>query len=442
MRVLFVHQNFPGQYKHLAPALANRVDTEVVALAINKQPPLPSMDTVYYAPKRGTSQSSHPWVADLETKVIRGEAAAKAAVTLKDKGFSPDVICAHPGWGEALFLKDVWPEARLLAFMEFYYQTEGADFGFDAEFADRSLANRCRLRMKNANHLLNLMACDWGVCPTHFQKQTVPPEFMSKISVVHDGIDTELVRPDPTATITLHKAGVTLSKSDEVITFVNRNLEPYRGFHVFMRALPEIQRRRPNAWVLIVGGDEVSYGAQPPADKTYRQLLMAEVGEQLNMERIRFVGRIPYADFLKVLNVSSVHVYLTYPFVLSWSMMEAMASEGLVVGSATPPVEEVIRHGENGFLVDFFDGEAISDAIDRVFDHPDRFKIIRERARQTIVERYDLNRICLPKHLALVEAMAAGQIPKKEITTPGRATEALQRAVSAKRQRSRKRRHH
>jgi glycosyltransferase involved in cell wall biosynthesis len=435
MRVLFVHQNFPGQYKHLAPALAARRDCEVVALAINQQPVPAGVKVVRYEPKRSSSQSVHPWVSDIETKVIRGEAAAETAAILDQKGFRPDVICAHPGWGESLFLKDVWPDARVLSFIEFYYNVEGSDFGFDKEFTDLSLASRCRLRMKNANQLLTLMASDWAVSPTEFQRQTVPPLFQSRMSVIHDGVDTAVVRPNPEETLKLEKAGVTLSRADEVITFINRNLEPYRGFHVFMRALPEIQKRRPNAWVLILGGDDVSYGAQPPKGQTYRQILLNEVGAKLDMSRIRFLGRVPYSSFLKLLQVSSAHVYLTYPFVLSWSMLEAMAAECLVIGSATAPVQEVIADGENGLLVDFFSPEAIADAIDRVLDDPDRMQPLRTRARQTVIERYDLKTVCLPRHLALVDAVAEGRLPPEGLEAPISSTAAaMRRALQAKRE--------
>lgn len=438
MRVLFIHQNFPGQYKHLAPTLAARGGNEVLALTLasNKQPTLPGVKTVYYEPKRGTTKEIHPWISDLETKVIRGEAVAKTAAELKAGGFTPDVVCAHNGWGEALFLKDVWPDAPLLSFIEFFYRAHGADFGFDPEFATGGLAAQCRLTMKNANHLLNLTASDWGVCPTEFQKSTVPALFHDKISVIHDGIDTAIARPDPQASITLKRAGVVLGRADEVITFVNRNMEPYRGFHIFMRALPEIQRRRPRAVVLIVGGDEVSYGAVLPNGQTYRKKLLAEVGDRLDMDRIRFVGRIPYDDFLKVLQISSVHVYLTYPFVLSWSMLEAMACECLVIGSATPPVQEVIEDGDNGLLVDFFSSAGIADAIDRVLDHPDRMQALRRKARQTIIERYDLHTLCLPRHLALVDAVATGHLPEVGAKASGAATTAaMRRALAAKRAR-------
>jgi glycosyltransferase involved in cell wall biosynthesis len=249
------------------------------------------------------------------------------------------------------------------------------------------------------------------VSPTHWQSSTVPERYRDQVTVIHDGIDTERARPDPRAEVRLAKSGLTLRPEDEVITFVNRNMEPYRGFHIFMRALPEIQRRRPKAIVLIVGGDEISYGRHLPNGETWRQRMLAEVGAALDMRRVRFVGRIPYDDFVTMLQVSAAHVYLTYPFVLSWSMLEAMAAGCLVIGSATPPVEEVIRDADNGLLVDFFSPEAVAEAVDRVLSHPDRMADVRRRARATIVEHYDLRTVCLPRHVALVDAVAGGRLP-------------------------------
>jgi glycosyltransferase involved in cell wall biosynthesis len=436
MRILFIHQNFPGQYKHLAPALAANPENEVLALAMNKSPAMPGVKVIHYQAKRGSSKSIHPWVADMETKVIRGEAALNAASKLKEQGFTPDIICAHPGWGEALFVKDVWPSAKLLSFIEFYYIADGGDYNFDPEFSDPSITGRCRLRMKNANHLLSLDACDWGLSPTQWQMQTVPKRFHEKMSVIHDGVDTQLVRPNPNATISLQQKGLTLKPGDEVITFVNRNMEPYRGFHIFMRALPEIQRRRPNAMTIIVGGDEVSYGKALEDGQTYRSMMLKEVGAQLDMERVRFVGRVPYDDFLRMLQVSAAHVYLTYPFVLSWSMLEAMAAGCALVGSATQPVEEVIQDGVNGLLVDFFSPTEIADAIDRVLDAPDRMQAMREAARQTVVERYDLKSVCLPRHIELVYSIAKGKKPQAD-PAAAVATANLRQALAAKTRRQR-----
>ena len=410
MRVLFVHQNFPGQYLHLAPALAARGD-EVVALSIEAQKPLPGVRVFRYRPRRGSSTDIHAWVADVETKVIRGEAAARAALELRANGFAPDVICAHPGWGEALFLKDVFPKTRMLSFVEFWYRAEGADFGFDPEFAEDDVAARCRLRMKNANSLLNLDAADWCVTPTEWQRSTVPANWRDRLTVIHDGIDTECVKPDAKAVARLAKSGLALKPGDEVVTFVARNLEPYRGFHVFMRALagdPEAPAERR-------GADRRRRRHQlRPASAAGRDLAAEDAGggERPNSTcgASASSGGFSYDDFVALLRVSA-HVYLTYPFVLSWSMLEAMSAGCLVIGSATPPVEEVIRDGDNGLLVHFFSPPAIAPAVDGVLSHRDRMADVRQRARETVIERHDLRGLCLPRHVALVDAVASGRPP-------------------------------
>jgi glycosyltransferase involved in cell wall biosynthesis len=405
LKVLFVHQNFPGQFKHLAPALA-AMGREVKAMAIDG-PGLAGIELHRYKPGRGTSRDVHPWAAEFETKVIRGEACAAAALKLKAQGFRPDVIVANPGWGESLFLKDVWPDAKLLALLEFYYAARGLDYDFDREFLKADTGRDARLRSKNAHMLLTLDAMDWGVCPTQFQRSTVPRAYNDRISVIFDGIDTTMVAPDPAATLLIDRR--TLRAGDEVLTFVNRNLEPYRGYHVFMRALPEMLKRRPNAVALIVGGDEVSYGAAAPAGKTWKQIFLDEVKDRLDLSRVFFLGRIPYASFLKVLQVSRCHVYLTYPFVLGWSCIEAMSAGCLVVGSRTPPVEEVIAHGKNGLLVDFFDTAGLAESAVDALARPAHYDALRATARKTAIERYDLKTICLPQHIALIERLARGQ---------------------------------
>jgi glycosyltransferase involved in cell wall biosynthesis len=403
MNLLFVHQNFPGQFKHLAPALV-KAGHRVEALGIDG-PGLAGISLQRYRPARGSTANMHPWAADFETKVIRGEACAAAAVRLQAGGFTPDIIVANPGWGESLFLKDVWPRAQLLALIEFFYAARGLDCDFDPEFASSSLAAAARVRVKNANMLLALTAMDHGICPTAFQRSTVPAMFHDRISVIFDGIDTQIVRADLAATLSV--GGRTLRAGDEVVTFVNRNLEPMRGYHQFMRALPQILRARPHAVVLIVGGDEVSYGAPPPDGKTWKQIFLDEVKAGLDMSRVFFLGRLPYADYLRVLQVSACHVYLTYPFVLGWSCIEAMSAGCVVVGSATPPVKEVIEHQENGVLVDFFDHGALAKAVVDVLAHPAVYAPLRTAARATAVARYDLATICLPQQLQLIDRLAA-----------------------------------
>lgn len=406
MRVLFVHQNFPGQYRHVAPALAARPGTEVVALGINPAPALPGVRHVRYTVAGRSTPGIHPPAADFETATLRGEAAARAALALKAEGFVPDVICGHSGWGETLFLKDVWPRARLLTFAEFFYSATGADSGFDPEFPAREGA-AFRTRARNAGQLVAFEASDRLVSPTAWQASRIPAAFRDRLTVIHDGIDTDLLRPDASARITLGRDRLSLGVGDEVVTFVNRNLEPYRGYHSFMRALPEILRRRPKARAVIVGGSDTSYGARPPAGRTWREIFLDEVKAELDLSRVHFVGKIPYRDYVDLLQVSAAHVYLTYPFVLSWSMLEAMALGACIVGSATPPVQEVIRQGENGLLVDFFSPAEIAEAVVGALADPALVAPLRAAARRTALA-YDLKRICLPAHLRLIETVAAG----------------------------------
>jgi glycosyltransferase involved in cell wall biosynthesis len=419
MRILFVHQNFPGQFVHLASALAARKH-EVVALAINRRSPLPNIKTIFYKPQRSSSTQIHPFALDFETKLIRAEACTAAAAQLKQSGFYPDVIYAHTGWGESLFLKDIWPQAKLLGYFEFYYHVHGADCNFDPEFSKQTVQEAMRIRAKNASQLLALEQADYGVSPTQWQWSTFPSSYQDKISVIHDGIDTAQVMPDPKVRMQFSRDNLTLTPQDEVITFVSRNLEPCRGYHRFMRALPEIMARRPQVHVVIVGSDGVSYGVAPAAGQTYRQQFFEEVKDRVDLARIHFLGKIPYEDFLRVMQVSSVHVYLTYPFVLSWSMLEAMAAQALVVGSATAPVTEVIRDGENGLLVDFFSSEDLVNAICRVLEHPDRMLEIRKQARRTIVERFDLRTICLPRQIQLIEEFGVLTVTKCPATDSDR----------------------
>lgn len=411
MNVLFVHQNFPGQYKHLAPALA-QLGHRCVALTINDPGhKIPGVTIVPYKPKRGSTPNIHPFAADFETKVIRGEAAGMAALALKKQGFTPDIIVGHPGWGETLFMRDVFPDAKLLLFIEFFYRTQGADMGFDPEFPDQGFASHARLRAKNANNVLALEGMDWGVSPTQFQASTVPALFRNRISVIHDGIDTKLVRPMPDAFLTVGPDKIRLDASQEIITFVNRNLEPHRGWHSFIRALPAIQKKRPDAITLIVGGEGVSYGRAP--DKgTWKDHFLKDVRDDLDMSRIHFLGNTSYRDFLSLLAISSVHVYLTYPFVLSWSLIEAMAMECLIVGSDTAPVREVIRHGENGFLTDFFDRAAMAEAVSEALANRAALGDLKRQARADAVARFDLASVCLPAQLRLVADVAAGRTPQ------------------------------
>jgi glycosyltransferase involved in cell wall biosynthesis len=411
MKTLFVHQNFPGQYLHLAPALAKR-GHEVRALCMRQPVPvLQGVKVESYKVQRAPVPQQLPLLQNTQSKVLRAEAAAAACARMAEAGYTPDVICVHPGWGEALYLRELWPQARQLHFVEFYYAAVGQDSGFDPEFLKPDLAHRSRLVMNNLTLLHALHSMDAGVSPTQWQASTVPALLRDRISVIHDGIDTQRACPQAGARFTAAtQAGVNLNlgAQDEVLSFVNRNLEPSRGYHRFMRALPAILRQRPRAQVVVVGESGTSYGAQP-ASGSHQQQYLDEITPQLapgDRQRIHFVGRIPHRALMALFQVTRAHVYLTYPFVLSWSMLEAMACGAVVIGSDTPPVREVLRDGDNGRLVGFFDEPGLVQAVCDALPHAPGSTPMAQAARQTILEKYDLA-LCLPRQVALVEATAA-----------------------------------
>jgi glycosyltransferase involved in cell wall biosynthesis len=441
MRLLFVHQNFPGQYRHLMRHYAAQPGHQVVAVGEKKNilgqrallQATPGVQLLGYELPPAPAAKNGAFDAPLQRALQRGRAVAAGAAGLRRSGFRPDVIFAHIGWGEALFLKDIFPESLVLLYCEFFYRSRGADMAFDPEFPITG-EKILRLRVMNAPLLMSLDASDWGIAPTRWQQQQFSASSASRISVIHDGIDTDRVRPRADARFVLPGTGRSLGGEDEVVTYVARNLEPYRGFHIFMRALPDIQKRRPRAQVVIVGGDDVSYSPHAPAGQTWRGRMLAEMQGKVDLSRVHFTGRIPYEHYLQLLQVSSAHVYLTYPFVLSWSLLEALSAGCMVVASRTPPVEEVIRDGDNGLLVDFFSPDAIACRVDEALRRRADLGALRERARRTAVEAYDLQRVCLPAQLRLVDALlpggaaAAGQASPRPIVHREPAASAAPRA--------------
>ena len=395
VNILFIHQNFPGQFRSLAPALASAGHT-VRALAINDRPALPGVGRSLYSVRRQAGRDTHALLRDAETKVLRGEACAQAMAALAAQGFVPDLVVANPGWGEALYVNDLFPRAKLVCLMEFFHGGEGSDFGFDPEFGLPTLDDRIRLRMRNLALSEALLAMDRGVAPTRWQASRLPPAYADRVEVIFDGIDTDRLRPDPTARFRWPASGLDLAHGDPVVSFVNRNLEPYRGYHQFMRALPAILRRQPRAQVVLVGADGVSYGAAAPQGQTWKQRFLDEVRHELDLSRVHFVGQIPYSDLIRLLQVSAAHVYLTYPFVLSWSCLEAMSVGAHVIGSRTAPVQDFITDGVNGTLVDFFDPAGLADAVCRQLAAPGADAALRAAARRTAVEHCDLRQVCLP----------------------------------------------
>lgn len=407
MNILFLHPNMPGQFKHLARAFGAEGGHRIYFVTKHKTAEIPGVTRVTYGVKQDAHAQTHRYLRLTERAVYQGQAAWRACHQLKTKeNFSPDVIIAHPGWGDALFLRDLFPQARLLNFCEFYYRAHGADVGFDPgePLNEDDLA---RLRLKNITNLNSLEQMDWGITPTVWQWSLHPKEFQPRISVLHDGVDLAQCRPNPQAEFAVHDT-LRFKPGDEVMTYIARNFEPYRGFPTFMRAAELLLHERPNLHIIAVGADDVSYGKKAAEGTTYRQEWLAKT--RLPRERIHFTGPLPYARLIELFQVSAAHLYLTYPFVLSWSMLEAMACGVALVASATKPVMEVVDDGRNGLLADFFSPEDVAKKIGQLLDAPDRNTAMRAAARETVSARFDLHTI-LPLQMQLVRDLAAGHVP-------------------------------
>ncbi|MFN7834433.1 MAG: glycosyltransferase [Burkholderiaceae bacterium] len=360
----------------------------VIGCGAHTAPGMPGIPLMRYTLKRQPTAGLHRYVAPLENGVLYGQAVYEKAMALAAQGFEPDVMLVHPGWGEALFLKEAFPRAKLISFFEFFYHAHGADAGFDPIYPSTP-DDHARIRIKNALHLLNLEMCDAGVSPTEWQRSLHPKAYQFKLSLIHEGINCDYLQPDSSAVLTLAD-GRTFRFGDPVVTYVARNLEPYRGFHILMRTLPSLLRAHSTVQVVIVGADGSQYGRPPQEAATWRELLLREIGDRVDWSRVHFTGRLTYQAYRQLLQVSAAHLYLTYPFVLSWSMLEAMSCECLVVGSATPPVQEIIEHGVNGQLVDFFDCEGWSQQLLDILENPGAYVAQRKAARQTILKRFPL----------------------------------------------------
>lgn len=402
MNVLFVHNNFPAQFRHVVAALLAEGRHRIAAICTRQASVPPGVQAERYeAPQRVTA---HIFARRFDSECRRAEQVLYAAARLQSSGFLPDIIVAHSGWGETLPLREVFPGAKIVVYSEFYYRSRGQDVGFDPEFPEYGVDGRVSLTIKNASQLLALADADIAVSPTLWQRSTYPVEFHSKIRVIHEGIDTTRVAPSAAAMFRLAPDHV-LTTKDEVITYVARNLEPMRGVHSFLRALPRMLERRPRAQVVVVGGDGVSYGAavEPPF-RNWRERFWQEVAGHVDATRVHFVGQITYERYLSLLQLSSVHIYLTYPFVLSWSLLEAMSAACAVVASDTMPVREFVS-SERGRLVSFFDSDDLADQVVQLLDNREKLLTMQRASRDFIVKNYDMQTQCRPQFMSLLESL-------------------------------------
>lgn len=406
MKILFIHQNFPAQFRNLAKHLVTTGKHELLAL---KQPPNVKFEGVgvaAYKFLRNPEANTHPLLKEMEAKVLRGEAVADAARRLKAKGYTPDVIVAHPNWGEVLFIKDIWPKIKLICYFEYYYSATGQDFDFDPEFHESTFNGLARLRMKNTILQHALEVADAGWSPTKWQQKTFPKWAHSKIDVIHEGIHTDYFKPNVNASFSIANKNITLTRQDEVITYAARALEPVRGFHVFMRALPDLLAQRPKVHVVIMGHEKASYGPEPKGNNSWLEKMLAEVGADLDPDRVHVVGFLPKDQYLTVLQVSKAHVYLTYPFILSWSLLEAMATGAPIVASNTAPITEFIKDGKTGALFDFFDTNDLIETVIKQLEAKQSHSNKLIRAARELVENDFGQAACVEQLLKLIGSVA------------------------------------
>lgn len=411
LKILMVHQNMPGQYREMVQWLAQNGSHDIVFLTQRKEPPkIPGVKNVVYAAHHTAREDAYGLSKTWEDAVGYGFGAAMAARELERKeGFKPDIILGHTGWGELLFFKQVWKDVPILGFFEYFYLNEGGPVGFDPEDPPTE-HTPFLLHARNAVPFANIEVCDRGVVPTHWQHSTFPQSFQDRLTVCHDGIRTDQLVRAKKVSIGLGRMNKMLTREDEVFTYIARNMERTRGFHTFMRALPTIQKKRPNARALIIGGNETSYGKKSGHPGGLRGEMEEEVGASLDWDRIHFVGRVPYPNFCDTINLSRCHIYLTMPFVLSWSLLEAMSMEATIVTSDVAPVREAVTHGETGLLVDFLDPSALADQVVDVLTNPGAYAHLGPAARASVVENYDFLTKCLPEHIRLINDM----IPAKK----------------------------
>lgn len=390
MKLLCAHRVYPGQFRNLMNFMQQdeRHQVKFLAYRLHEQPPH-SIQVEMYQPSRLTLDSTHPCVQSTENAVLFGQAAYRAALRLKAQGFEPDVILGHSGWGPTLYLRDVFPKASILCYFEWFYRARGSSHGFHPNIP-LAPEHALQIRTKNVPILMDLAEAQAGMTPTHWQRQQFPAEYRHKIEVIHDGVNMEYYSPQPEG-LYLPRVGLDLRGKDQVVTYVATGMEPMRGFPEFMQAVSILQQRCPRCEVVVVGEDRTEYSNPLASGKTYRQLMLEIYPYDLS--RLHFTGRLSLEEYRKVLRASMVHVYLSFPYILSWSMLEAMSTGCLILGSTTPPVEEVLRDNENGLLVDFFDVKGMAQKIEAVLADPPAYDIMRHHARETIFQRYDAEKM-------------------------------------------------
>lgn len=407
MKFLFAHQNFPGQYVHILQHLVAKKQHDLVFLSEPNRNRINGVRAIPYPKPSLPAVEAHLGVRELDAALRRAEVVQATAMNLKSLGFEPDIILGHHGWGELLNLCDVWPGVPILGYFEFFYRIDGIDVNFDPEFPT-PVSDYARIRAKNAVNLLALNLGQHGQTPTRWQLSTYPEWAHPFITLLREGVKLDVCKPDAQARRRNLVIGKTTIKPNEkLVTYVARDLEPYRGFHTMMRAIPHLLRARKDIRVVMVGADGISYGA-PPQQGTWRETMLAELGDSIDTERVLFPGRVDYPTYIAMLQRSDAHVYFSYPFVASWSLREALAAGCFVAGSDTATVREFVTHEQNGMLVPFFDPKALADTVLRGIEDTALSRRLRDSAR-----KYAEKHLAMDDYLKRYDALIAKIVGRK-----------------------------
>jgi glycosyltransferase involved in cell wall biosynthesis len=396
MHVLFIHQNFPAQFGHIASYLVQRKGYRCTFASEHPPGSWAGIEKIQYTIRGGATQQTHYCSRSFENAIWHSHALYEALAARPD--IKPDLVVAHSGFLTTVFLRELY-DCPTINYFEYYYHTTGADMDFRPDFPYPAI-NRLRAHARNANLLLDLENCEIGYSPTRWQRGLFPAMYRTKIRTIFDGVDTTIWRPQPG--LPRRIAGRVVPDDTKIITYVSRGMESIRGFDIFMKAAKLLGERRKDVVFVVVGEDRICYGgdADFTGGKSFKEWVLAR--DDYDLSRFVFTGPIPIGALAELFAVSDLHIYLTVPFVLSWSLMNALACGTIVLGSDTPPVREMIEHGKNGLLVDFFDHEKIAEMASQVLDQPRAYKPLGQAGIAMIHDHYSLD-VCLPRMLALYE---------------------------------------
>ena len=410
--ILFIHQNFPSQFINISKFLSNKYD--VISMSFSSKN-IKGITHYECTCKNGNKLKNGDLSLEFETKVIRAEIVQNKCIELDKKGIRPDIIINHCGWGESLLIKNIWPNVKLISYMELYYKFNHND----------TLELKNKLTLRNSPYLLSLVESDYCISPTEYQKNTFPKIFHNKIDVIFEGINTDIFKKRNIKKIKIgelkqfnkwkYKILDNSSKLDEynkiydidsskeqIITFVSRDLTPMRGYDKFMEALPNILDKFPNTIVIIVGGDGSSYCGSPMNNQSYYQIFWDKIKDRVNDKKIFFLGRVPQPILIDIFSISTVNIYITLPFCLSWSFMEALATEVLMLTNNSRPMTDIITNNVNCLI---YEDSKLDEMVISILQNPNKYDRIRKSARELILKNYDLLKVTLPKYDSLIKKL-------------------------------------